>query len=146
MANLLDRFNREVIGSESLVRDYLPLISSIGDFKRINGLNVILNSWNNILLTPRGTYIHDPEFGSDLYKYVFEPSDETTVEGIKREIIDRILTYDDRATIDNVQVTVQNNGKRFDVKIYANYQGEIGTLDVKFDDTTFADFLTRTAD
>ena len=146
MANLLDRFNKEVIGSETLVHDYLPLISSIGDFKRINGLNVILNSWNNILLTPRGTYLHDPEFGSDLYKYVFEPSDDTTVEGVKREIADRIQMYDDRAIIEDIEVTIQNNGKRFDVMIYAKYQGETGTLDVKFDETTFADFLTRTAD
>ncbi len=146
MANLLDRFQTEVIGSESLVRDYLSVVSSIGDFKRVSDLNVILNSWNNILLTPRGTYLHDPEFGSDLYKYVFEPSDDTTVEGIKREIADRISIYDNRATIDDIEVTIQNDGKRFDIIIYVNYQGEKGTLDVKFDDTTFADFLTRTAD
>lgn len=146
MANLLDRFQTEVIGSESLVRDYLSVVSSIGDFKRVSDLNVILNSWNNILLTPRGTYLHDPEFGSDLYKYVFEPSDDTTVEGIKREIIDRVTIYDNRATIDDIDVTIQNDGKRFDVILYVNYQGERGTLDVKFDDTTFADFLTRTAD
>ena len=146
MANLLDRFQTEVIGSESMVRDYLSVVSSIGDFKRISDLNVILNSWNNILLTPRGTYLHDPEFGSDLYKYVFEPSDDATVEGVKNEIMDRIEIYDNRAIIEDIEVTIQNHGKRFDVKIYANYQGETGTLDVKFDDTTFADFLTRTAD
>lgn len=146
MANLLDRFKTEVIGSQTMVRDYLSVISSIGDFKRITDLNVILNSWNNILLTPRGTYLHDPEYGSDLYKYVFEPADDTTIEGIKREVVDRITLYDDRANIEDIQVNIQNNGKRINVKLYVNYQGEKGVLDVKFDDTTFADFLTRTAD
>lgn len=146
MANLLDRFNTQVIGSETLLRDYISIIASTGDFKRIDDLNVILNSWNTILLTPRGTYLHDPEFGSDLYKYVFEPSDSESVEGVKREVIERITLYDDRANIEDVNVTISTNGKRINLSIYVNYQGERGTLDVKFDDTTFADFLSRTAD
>lgn len=145
MSNLLDRFKKQVIGSQERVHDYLSLISSGGDFKRIQDLNVILNSWNNILLTPRGTYLHDPEFGSDLYKYVFEPADDSTVAGIKAEIVTRISIYDNRASIENIEITLQPSGRRFDVKIYANYQGEKGTLDVKFDDVTFGDFLTRTA-
>ena len=145
MANLLDRFKTQVIGSEETLRDYLSIIASVGDFKRINDLNVIINSWNNILLTPRGTYLHDPEFGSDLYKYVFEPSDDATTEGIKREVIDRISLYDNRATIEDIEVNISNNGKRVSIKIYVDFQGEKGSLDVKFDDTTFADFLTRTA-
>jgi phage baseplate assembly protein W len=145
MANLLDRFKTQVIGSEESLRDYLSTIASIGDFKRIDNLNVIINSWNNILLTPRGTYLHDPEFGSDLYKYVFEPADASTTDGIKREVVDRIALYDNRASIDDIEVNISNNGKRVSIKIYVDYQGEKGTLDVKFDDTTFADFLTRTA-
>ena len=145
MANLLDRFQSQVIGSEALLRDYLSVIASTGDFKRISDLNVILNSWNNILLTPRGTYLHDPEFGSDLYKYVFEPSDSQSIDGIKSEVVDRLSLYDDRATIEDVEVNISTNGKRVNVIIYVDYQGEKGTLDVKFDDTTFADFLSRTA-
>lgn len=145
MSNLLDRFNKEVIGSEKKLRDYLSVIASIGDFKRINDINVIINSWNNILLTPRGTYLHDPEFGSDLYKYVFDPADDTTIEAIRREVEDRIRIYDDRATIEDIQVTLSPDGKKCNVSITASFEGERGTLDVKFDDTTFADFLTRTA-
>ena len=145
MANLLDRFKTQVIGSEEILHDYLSIIASIGDFKRIDDLNVIINSWNNILLTPRGTYLHDPEFGSDLYKYVFEPADADSVEGIKNEVIERISLYDDRALIEDVEVNVSNDGKRVSLKIFILYKGEKGTLDVKFDDTTFADFLTRTA-
>ncbi len=146
MANLLNRFNTKVIGSEDIDYDYLSYIAPSGDFNRIDKLNVILNSWNNILLTPRGTYLHDPEFGSDLYKYVFEPSDELSIEGVKNEVSNRIIMYDDRAIIEDIEVIFQTNGKRFNVIIYVDYQGEKGTLNVKFDDVTFADFLTRTAD
>jgi len=146
MANLLDRFKKNVIGSQETLHDYLSVIASRGDFKRIDNLNVIINSWNNILLTPKGTYLHDPEFGSDLYKYVFEPADAESTDGIIREVVERISLYDDRATIDDVEVDISNNGKRISIKLYIDYNGEKGILDVKFDDTTFADFLTRTAD
>ena len=146
MANLLDRFKKNVIGSQNSIHDYISVISSIGDFKRITNLNVILNSWNNILLTPRGTYLHDPNFGSDIYKSVFEPADSRTVENVKREVAERIRLYDDRATIDDIKVIFQNNGKRLNVVISATYKGESGTLEARFDDTTYADFLTRTAE
>ena len=146
MSTLLDRFKKNVIGSSDTIHDYLSVISSTGDFKRITKLNVILNSWNNILLTPRGTYLHDPNFGSVLYKYVFEPSDSDTVEDVKRETVDTLLLYDDRASIDTIRVLFQNNGKRMSIYITASYKGEKGTLEAKFDDTTYADFLSRTAE
>ena len=145
MANLLNRFFDQVIGSSEKIRDYIALISSRGDFQRIEDLNVILTSWNNILLTPRRTYILDPEFGSDLYKYVFEPVDEITVDSIRNEAIETIKFYDDRATITDCQVRVMSSGKGYSLDIVADYKGHTGSLTVTFDDTTFADFLTETS-
>ena len=65
MANLLDRFKTQVRGSDDRIYDYLPKVSSSGSWTRINDINVIINSWNNILMTPRKTFINDPEYGSD---------------------------------------------------------------------------------
>jgi hypothetical protein len=62
MANLLNRFFDQVIGSSQKIRDYIAIISSRGDFKRIEDLSVILSSWNNILLTPRRSYFIYTEF------------------------------------------------------------------------------------
>jgi len=136
MANLLRRFNQEVIGSDDRIYDYLPKITAKADFKRVDGLNVILTSWNNILMTPRRTYIMDPEYGSDLHKLLFEPVDETTVERIKTEVETRLSLYDDRATIDNVEIILNSNRKGFTVNVFVDYKGETGTLTVKFDDST----------
>ncbi len=143
MANLLNRFFDQVIGSATKIRDYVAIISAKGDFKRIEDLQVILTSWNNILLTPRRTYILDPEYGSDLFKYVFDPSDEGTLDSIRTEVIDRISLYDDRAEIVDVQAFVLRGGKGYEVNIVANYEGAEGTLSVQFDDTTFANILTE---
>jgi hypothetical protein len=90
MANILQRFVKSARGTDVQPHDYIPYISSIGDFKRIRNIDVILNSWNNILLTPLGSYIADPEFGSNLYKLIFEPADDGTVEAIKQEVKTRI--------------------------------------------------------
>jgi len=136
MANLLDRFNKQVIGSDSKIYDYLPKIPATGDFKRIKDINVIISSWNNILLTPRGTYLFDPEYGSELYKLVFEPADETTIERIRNEISSRLLLYDDRATILSVDVIAKPNRKGYQINIVIEYDGERGELSVSFDDTT----------
>lgn len=136
MANLLSRFNKEVIGSDDKLYDYLSKITSKGDFKRVKDIDVIITSWNNILMTPRRTYIFDPEYGSDLHEIIFEPVDDSTVERIKTEVETRIRTYDDRATIEEIEVLLNANGKGFTVNVFIEYEGETSTLSVKFDDST----------
>ena len=52
--------------------------------------------------------IRDPEFGSDLVKYLYEPSDATTFDKIKAQIRSDIsarvpnVTFDDMKIIDSV--------------------------------------------
>lgn len=138
MANLLDRFRKEVTGSDDRLHDFLPKITSAGDFQQIKDIDVIIASWNNILITPRRTHLHDPEYGSDLYKMIFEPVDDQTVDQIKREIEYRIQKYDNRASIDEIQVRLISNRKGFEVDIYVTYEGEKGTLSIRFDDSTYS--------
>jgi len=141
MANLLDRFNQAVVGSNDKLADYISTIAPSGDFRRIKNLDVILNSWNNILLTPKRTYIFDPEYGSDIYKLVFEPADEDTVERIKDEVVNSITTYDNRARITQVDVTYLSNRKGFNLAIQVDYQGDSGNLDITVDETIYFKFF-----
>ena len=136
MSNLLDRFRKDVIGSESKLLDFLPKITSAGDFQKISNINVIISSWNNILITPRRTHLHDPEYGSDLHLMVFQPIDDQTVDQIKREIEYRIEKYDNRALIENIDVRLLSNRKGFEVDVYIGYEGEEGTLSLTFDDSS----------
>jgi phage baseplate assembly protein W len=144
MANLLDRFKSQVRGSSNRLYDYLPKISQTGDWQRISDINVIINSWNNILLTPRRTYLNDPEYGSDLHKMVFEPADGITAEKIRTEIERSIGTYDTRATIQNIEVFLARDGKGFSVDIDVLYEGEKGILTLTFDENTFNEVLLGT--
>lgn len=140
MANLLDRFNKNVIGSESTIADYKSTISSSADFKRIKDIEVILSSWNNILLTPRRSYMFDPEYGSNIYKMVFEPADERTQTEIINEVVDTIRRYDDRARIKEVKVAFSQNKKGFNISIDVEYEGESGQLQLVVDEDVYFRF------
>ena len=136
MANILERFIKSARGTDIQPHDFIPYISSIGDFKRIRNINVILNSWNNILLTPLGSYIYDPNFGSDLYKLIFEPADAGTVAAIKNEVKTRIENYDTRGEILGITVVMLPNKKGFNVNVECGFRGASGEISIKFDDTT----------
>jgi len=137
MVDLLNRFNQSVTGSDSKLADYQAVISSNGDFKRIKNIEVILSSWNNILITPRRSYIFDPEYGSDIYKLVFEPADNETLERIKNEVIETLLRYDDRATIENIEVNLLSNRKGYNISVDVGYEGDTGQLEVVIDEDAY---------
>jgi phage baseplate assembly protein W len=144
MANILDRFNEAVAGSNSKLADYTSKVAAAGDFKRITNIEVIVSSWNNILITPRRTYQWDPEYGSNLYKMVFEPADDITVNKVIDEVTNTLLRYDDRANIQNVDVTFFKNLKGFSVAVDVSYEGETGQLQVVIDEATYFKFFEAT--
>jgi len=144
VANLLDRFNKNAIGSKGNIADYISIIISSGDFKRVTNLEVILNSWSNILLTPLRTYDHDPTYGSDLYKMIFEPADEMTSEKIEREIESKITLFDDRATIEDISIDFLTNQKGFNLSITVDYEGTSGELKTTIDESLYFKFMEVT--
>jgi phage baseplate assembly protein W len=58
----------------------------------------------HVLLTPKGTRIRMPEFGTDLIKYVFEPSDSFVWDDVKDNIKDNVTRYVPNATIKEIEV------------------------------------------
>jgi len=144
MANILDRFNEAVAGSNSKLADYTSKVAPAGDFKRIVDIEVIISSWNNILITPKRTYMFDPEYGSNLYKMVFEPADQVTISRIVDELTNSLSTYDDRASIEDVNVTFFKNLKGFSVAIDVNFKGDTSQLQVVIDEATYFKFFEAT--
>ena len=141
MASLLDKFNKNVIGSDGKIADYTTKILSIGDFARVVDIEVILTSWNTILLTPRRSYQWDPEFGSDLHKMVFEPADSETASKIREEVVSRLQTYDDRARITNVDISFLKNRKGFNIALNVDYMGDQSEIQITIDESSFFNFM-----
>jgi len=137
MAGLIDRFKKNIAGARDIIVDFTSKITAKGDFEKITELQVILNSWRNILLTPLETASHDPTYGSNLYKYVFAQNDSKTIEAIKHEIQYRLTSQDDRAKITNIEVTTLPNLKGLNVKVGCNYKGLTGDMVALVDQNTF---------
>ena len=47
----------------------------------------------HVIFTPKGQKIKDPEFGTDLIRYLFEQGDSVTLESVKNEISKQIMKY-----------------------------------------------------
>lgn len=58
----------------------------------------------HIIFTPKGQRLRQPEFGTDLIKYIFEPNDQETWEHIKEEIRRQISRYLPNVTFNNINI------------------------------------------
>lgn len=47
----------------------------------------------HVIFTPKGQKLRDPDFGTDLVKYIFSQSDSSTFGSIKAEISSQIAKY-----------------------------------------------------
>jgi len=141
--NLLDRFNYQITGSNSKVFDISAKISPSGDFAKLQGLDVILSSWNAILLTPVGTYPFDDEFGSKLLKFIYEPADSQTSRNIQTEIITKLSRYDDRGTVRKISVKYLPDRKGFNVDITVEFNGVEGKVSATIDENVYFNFLRQ---
>ena len=64
----------------------------------------VLSEILHVILTPKGTRLRMPEFGTDLIRYIFELSDEKEWPKIENEIKECVSKYVPRVIINNVRV------------------------------------------
>lgn len=67
----------------------------------------------HVIFTPKGQKLRDPDFGTDLIKYIFSPSEASTFENIKGEITRQVSKYVPLVTFRDITVyndEVNENG------------------------------------
>lgn len=88
-----------------------------------------------ILLTPRGSVPFDPEFGSDVWRYLDAPL--TTVRPyLLRAILEAVQRWEPRAEITQVDVSLGDDGSGLLVRIERRLSGssaDAGILTVEID-------------
>ena len=124
MATDLKKFENNVIGKRDIIVDYSDTISGAGDYQRLESINVLIKSLSNFLLTPIETYPFDPEYGSELYKKVWELNTPETKDEIRYEIVDRIMRYDPRLDIKDVIIEYFTNLKGYRISVTIGYNDE----------------------
>lgn len=58
----------------------------------------------HLILTQKGQRFYNPEFGTNLMKYIFEPNDSLTFGDIKEEITDTVKRYIPELNLNNVKL------------------------------------------
>ena len=74
----------------------------------------------HVVFTPKGQKIRDPEFGTDLIKYIFEPNDSISWEGIKSEVSAAVNRYVNGVTLRNIEI-MQNDNNLNEIYVRLDY-------------------------
>lgn len=59
----------------------------------------------HLLLTRKGQRLYNPDFGTDLLRYIFEPNDGLTLEAVTQEVKNSIRKYLPKLVVNNITVT-----------------------------------------
>jgi hypothetical protein len=87
----------------------------------------------HLILTRKGQRLYDPNFGTDLLKFIFEPEDGLTLNNLKQEITDTVKQYLPKLQVNNVSVT-QSSESDYAAVVRIDYT-------VTDDVFTFTDFV-----
>ena len=74
----------------------------------------------HIVFTPKGQRIRNPEFGTDLIKYIFDPNEEITWEAVKNEVSESVRRWSNDITLNNFQV-VKNEEDESEIYVRLDY-------------------------
>lgn len=87
------------------------------DVSVVNNEDAIKQSIKNIVLTAPGEKFFNYNFGSRVYKLLFEPLDPFLVDTIENEILNTIRNYEKRVEVINVDCTADYDFNAIDVSI-----------------------------
>lgn len=74
----------------------------------------------HVILTPKKTRIRKPDFGTDLVRYIFSPSDELSWDNIETEIKEAVKKYVPQGVVNKVDV-YKNEGNDTGIYIDAKF-------------------------
>ena len=74
----------------------------------------------HIVFTPKGQRIRNPEFGTDLIKFIFEPNDSITWEAVKNEVSDSVRRWATNININDIQI-VKNEENEAEIYVRLDY-------------------------
>lgn len=79
----------------------------------------------HVIFTPKGQRLRNPEFGTDLIKYIFDPNDTATWESVKNEIKDSISRWVNNVNLKDIQI-VKNVDDDLEIFVRVDYTINIG--------------------
>jgi|TARA_B100001093_G_C26577140_1_gene905532 phage baseplate assembly protein W len=90
----------------------------------------LLNHFNII----KGEKLENPDFGTNIWLYLFDPLDDELKQSVLDDI-DSIIAYDPRIELDKVEVNQYEHGLSIRVSVLYTGYGLGETMDLLFDQT-----------
>lgn len=93
--------------SNTIYSDFLSDFSkhpATSDLLRVTNEQSVINSIKKILKTNHFEIPYRPDFGANLYQYLFEPFDKFTLNEVEQNIRSAIQLYEPRATIEDINI------------------------------------------
>lgn len=98
--------------SDGFQKFYLDVNESVKDKVRSQLMHIVF--------TPKGQRIRNPEFGTDLIKFIFEPNDQTTWESVKNEVSESVKRWASNIAINDIQI-VKNEQDESEIYVRLDY-------------------------
>jgi phage baseplate assembly protein W len=90
-----------------------------------NQIDSIMQNVKIILTTPKGTDIHRPDFGSNLYLFIDRPMTAITRGKIMSEIADAIEEWEPRVKVRNISLNKDYERLLISIELEIKETGEI---------------------
>jgi len=102
------------------------------DVSRKVNENAIATAIRNLLLTSHYERPFNPDLGSNLKKFLFEPIDNVTTSLIQDSIFETIKNYEPRVTIEEVVAAPNYDLQRYDVYVTFFVKNTVEPITISF--------------
>ena len=85
--------------------------------------SAIKQSIVNLLMTNKGERVYQPEYGSDLRRFLFEPMDFATAAAIQNNIISTLKKFEPRIGVLSLEAIPNFDDNGFDVEMTYEIRG-----------------------
>ena len=85
--------------------------------------SAIKQSIVNLLMTNKGERVYQPEYGSDLRRFLFEPMDFATAAAIQNNIISTIKKFEPRIGVLSLEAIPNFDDNGFDIEMTYEIRG-----------------------
>ena len=84
----------------------------------------------HVIFTPKGQRLRNPDFGTNLIKYIHEPADETTFERLRNDITQQVYKYVPDVVFKDISIYNDDNNENGKIVII-HYTVKMGMQEIE---------------
>ena len=102
------------------------------DINKLTGVQAVINSVKNLLLTAHYEKPFHPEIGSNIRRMLFEPMDAIVAANLQKEIEQTLLNFEPRVRVTRIIVSPDFDNNGFKVDLEFNVLNRTEPVSIRF--------------